>query len=561
MLIRKLKVTDFRTLESLDLDFTSLYSAICGANDSGKTNVVKAIRSLVKEEGPFYSNYAFDDPSCKDDYPKWKATEAPQKEIKLEITVELDRTRDAGFFEFICTQLSLAAKSDRLLVTIERTIRPDRADVRAISEGKEFVDLPAQEVLKKLQSSKSILFHNSTATERSYFYESSGIAGNIREITCHHEVLIEKMKKTVADGLEKISKSQQAELEGLIGRLRTKYKVGLSMPAFDLNYLPFSITLGDSKVEVPLGDWGSGTRNRTYILLNLFRARQIGDSERSAEKITPVIVIEEPESFLHPAAQAEFGRVLQDLAEEFQVQVIVTTHSPYLLNLRDSASNFLLQRRVENRQLRETERIDTGGDNWMAPFGQALGLDSKEFEPWRRLVLSSAKSILLVEGETDKAYFEMLRDESHGANRLMVTCEIAAYGGFGSLTNTVLLKFIMDRYESFFVTYDLDANQHVERTLRSLKLEKGKQYLPIGINAPGKKRIEGLLPEKVTTAVYSTHPDLVTALSGSREEREEADQTLKNLLLEEFKKQAIPGAEYYQHFYALTKTLNRVLPR
>jgi hypothetical protein len=37
-------------------------------------------------------------------------------------------------------------------------------------------------------------------------------------------------------------------------------------------------------------------------------------------------MIEEPECFLHPSAQAEFGRILRDLAEEFQVQVIITTH-------------------------------------------------------------------------------------------------------------------------------------------------------------------------------------------------------------------------------------------
>jgi hypothetical protein len=99
------------------------------------------------------------------------------------------------------------------------------------------------------------------------------------------------MKKMVSRGLAKISKSQQAEFEGLLGRLQTKYEVGLSMPSFDFSYLPFSITLGDRKFEVPLDDWGSGTKNRTLVLLTLFRARQIGDSEPSAAKITPVIIM------------------------------------------------------------------------------------------------------------------------------------------------------------------------------------------------------------------------------------------------------------------------------
>jgi predicted ATP-dependent endonuclease of OLD family len=111
-------------------------------------------------------------------------------------------------------------------------------------------------------------------------------------------------------------------------------------------------------------------------------------------------VVEEPESFLHPSAQAEFGRVLQDLAEEFQVQVIVTTHSPYLLNLKEPGSNILLRRHSAYRQLRETERVDTSEDNWMAPFGQALGLDAEEFKPWKSMVLAASDAILLVEGET-----------------------------------------------------------------------------------------------------------------------------------------------------------------
>ena len=79
------------------------------------------------------------------------------------------------------------------------------------------------------------------------------------------------------------------------------------MPAFDFTSVPFSVTLGQKKCDVPLDDWGSGTKHHTLILLTLFRAKQVGDSEASASKITPVIIIEEPESFLHPAAQAEFG--------------------------------------------------------------------------------------------------------------------------------------------------------------------------------------------------------------------------------------------------------------
>lgn len=563
MRLSSLTIRNYRTLESLDLVLPSLYAAICGPNDSGKTNVVRAIRALVRGESP--GPFVFSDEeefSLKDDYPKWKETEPAQREIAFEVAIELDKTRDTGFYQFVAKQLSIQEPEDPLRLSIAVAFRAERPEPAVVvtTAGSQYTDLNAQEVLKKLQSSRSILFHNSTETERRYVYPGGSVAGHIREITSQHESLVASMKKTVNRGLAKISKSQQAEFEGLLGRLQTKYKVGLSMPAFDFGYLPFSITLGDRKFEVPLDDWGSGTRNRTLVLLALFRARQIGDSEPSAAKITPVIIVEEPESFLHPSAQAEFGRVLQDLAEEFQVQVIVTTHSPYLLNLRDPASNILLRRRSTYRQLRETERVDTSDENWMAPFGQALGLDAEEFKPWKAMLLAGSDAILLVEGETDKEYFEMLRDQAHGANRLLVPGEVVSYEGTGALSNTVLLRFIKNRYRRFFVTFDLDAAERIEKTLKSLQLEKGTHYIPIGLSAPGKRNIEGLLPESVTTAVYGANPNLVqAATAGTKDEQDSAKNRLKKLLLDEFKNQATPGAEFFGNFYSLSKAINKGL--
>ncbi len=193
----------------------------------------------------------------------------------------------------------------------------------------------------------------------------------------------------------------------------------------------------------------------------------------------------------------------------------------------------------------------------MAPFGQALGLDAKEFAPWKQMMFAELDAILLVEGDTDKAYFELLRDPAHGENQLVADCEIVPYGGVGSISNTVLLKFIQDRFVRFFVTYDLDAADGLARTMSSLQLEKGKHHLPIGIDAPGKNCIEGLLPAVVQQAVYSANPDLVQALQSAKgDERKSASNKLKTLLLEEFTQQATPGEEYFGLFYPLVKDIN-----
>lgn len=466
MRLCELKIRNYRTLESLDIQLPSAYAAICGANDSGKTNVIRAIRTVVKGEGPGPFVFPPDEEelSIKDEFTKWKDTEPHKREISFEAAIELDPTRDFGFHQFVSKQLSIPVTADPLRLSIAVTYRPEKPEsiVLVSAQGKQYEGLNAQEVLKKLQSSRSIIFHNSTEIETRYVYPGRSVAGHIREITGQHQTLVESMKRTVTRGLAKISKAQQTEFENLLGRLQTKYRVGLSMPSFDFSYMPFSITLGDRKFEVPLDDWGSGTKNRTLVLLAMFRARQIGMADPSAAKITPVIIVEEPESFLHPSAQAEFGRVLQNLAEEFQVQVIVTTHSPYMLNLKDPTSNILLRRRTAYRQLRDTERVETSGENWMAPFGQALGLQADEFKPWKAMLLTGADAILLVEGETDKEYFEMLRSADHGSNRLRFQGDIVSYEGTGSLSNTVLLRFVKNRYPRFFVTFDLDAAERIE---------------------------------------------------------------------------------------------------
>jgi energy-coupling factor transporter ATP-binding protein EcfA2 len=563
MRLKAARIRNYRSIEAIHLDFHSTYTAICGPNDSGKTNVVRALRAIVR--GDIADSWFSDDDDeffRKDNYPKWLDGEQSKNEMAFELILELDRARDIGFYQFLKAQLSLSDPVDPLEVAISAQYKGDRPDpiVDVKVGGASYTGIDAGQILKKLQSSKIIIFHNSTETATGYIYSRRSVVGHIRDITGTHENVIESLKKQVSKGLARISRSQQAELENLLGRLKTKYKVGLSMAPFDLSYVPFSVTLGDRQVEVPLEDWGSGTRNRTMILLALFRAKQIATSEPSASKVTPVLIIEEPESFLHPSAQAEFGRVLQDLSEEFKVQVLVTTHSPYLLNLRDPDSNILLCRRTSYNQVRGTERVDTGGDSWMTPFGKALEIDTEEFKPWKDMLLAKSDCLLLVEGDTDKAYFEMLRKEGHGANRLSFSGDIIPYNGVGSLSNTVLLNFVKNTRRKFFVTYDLDASERIEKTLKSLQLEKGKHYLPIGQNAAGRRNVEGLLPDVVLKAVHEANADLVQAAAyGSRDEQDNARRRLKRKFLEHFRSVATPGTEYFGRFYSIVKTINRAL--
>jgi energy-coupling factor transporter ATP-binding protein EcfA2 len=556
MRITRLATTNYRTLEEVDLSFPSFYSAICGRNDCGKTNVVRAIRCLMKEDEPFHYS---DQPefSLKDDYTKWLDADPKARFIRVEIDLRISAESDTGLFEFIRDYLALEKVSGDLDLKLSVAHGSDGATVEVAAAGQRFDGLKAQEVLKRLQTSRTFLFHSSTDPHPRYRRGFRGVLGDISE---EYTGKLDDSKKSVDRVLRRIAREQQEQIEELLGRLADRYKVGLTIPSFDIRYFPYDITLGDRKVEVELDEWGSGTRNRTLVLLTIFRAKQVADSPTSASKVTPVIVVEEPESFLHPLAQAEFGRVLQDLAEEFKVQIIVTTHSPYLLSQDRPESNILLKRRVVRRQLRATEQADTSGARWMEPFALALGIADDEFRPWRELFFSKPGGLLLVEGDTDKEYFTLLRDAAHGSNCLEFDGEVFPYGGKDTLKNQALLRFIKDRFGAVFVTFDLDAEALVEKPLQALGFEKRRSYLAIGLDAPGKRSIEGLLPERVRTAVYGENPDLVQALTGSTEERKTAHRRLKRLLLDRFKQEGQPGEDYGK-LYEVARVVSKALKK
>lgn len=59
-----------------------------------------------------------------------------------------------------------------------------------------------------------------------------------------------------------------------------------------------------------------------------------------------LVLLEEPETSLHPSAQHEFGKYLIDVCIEKKHQILISTHSEYLLSALPSASRIYLDRSI-----------------------------------------------------------------------------------------------------------------------------------------------------------------------------------------------------------------------
>jgi predicted ATPase len=94
----------------------------------------------------------------------------------------------------------------------------------------------------------------------------------------------------------------------------------------------FKASLRKEKVETPLADFGLGTNQLLPIIFSL-SVHRYGyiNSVYDEELIPRTLVIEEPESNLHPAMQSKLADMFVEATNKFKVQIIAETHSEYLI--------------------------------------------------------------------------------------------------------------------------------------------------------------------------------------------------------------------------------------
>lgn len=169
-----------------------------------------------------------------------------------------------------------------------------------------------------------------------------------------------------------------------------------------------------------------------------------------------IVAVEEPEAFLHPSLQRTIARTL--LAEEYGYKTFVSTHSPILVEESKYESIVL----AVDGTIREPRKE---GDQRQSEIHTAI-LSGQGAE------MLFATSVLLVEGEGDRAFFEGLRrrlakqDSSGSIDNLYVV----QVGGKTSFGPWIRLLRALNRGPgagpiSYLIVPDGDATSDVQRAL------------------------------------------------------------------------------------------------
>jgi energy-coupling factor transporter ATP-binding protein EcfA2 len=554
--INYIAAKNYRTLEDFEVSFGSNYSTLSGHNNAGKSCVLQLMVGLFEKFentrfshlGGFSLNYA-------EDFTQW--VEKGEDPISIEFGIELTISDDPMMIAFIAkiATMDFTEKTKiELKVSIEVNSKNQKIKSMII-ENEPVPDLVCDEILEKFSSSRGLIIHNS-APSRSDYYTLSRY-GDYYELDFSTEEQddIRKAETTLQNRVQKYARSHKDELNEVLGKLTQKFDVEFTTLQSESYSRPVTINLKDKHVKVPLSGWGSGTQNRTRILMSILRAKKHA-SENTGQKVTPVIIIEEPESFLHPTAQAEFGRILEELSNDLGIQIVAATHSPYMLNQSEPKSNFLLCRKLYRGKQTKTEILPSEGDKWMAPFAEHLGVIPPEFESWKDVFGLKGQQVVLVEGKLDVGYFEFLYEKFNSICKLPNDLRFESYGGMGALKNTTLLKFALRSLGRTYITFDLDVDKECSNALEKLGLKRHHDFTTVGLDTDGFKCIEGLLPERISAVVYSRNVELIQKLqSGDTKVRNEAKNTLKNRLLEEFKQHDDYTEQELRHFVVLSKKI------
>lgn len=120
------------------------------------------------------------------------------------------------------------------------------------------------------------------------------------------------------------------ELKGLVDEQygQATYRFNFGLPDASVFMKQGSLHVDDGAGETPIS--GKGTGMQRAVALGLIQLYARSAAIVDAENTTPLILmLDEPETWLHPSAQLRLGDALNRIGEK--EQVFILTHSPYLI--------------------------------------------------------------------------------------------------------------------------------------------------------------------------------------------------------------------------------------
>lgn len=457
--VQKLEIQNLRNFEYALLDLSSKRLVLLGGNNSGKTGALLLLNWVFN----ICDEFLLEDRRTISDQEKIllipaRNTKKKARRITLHLRFQDGRTARkyrAGGHPDADVQLRLSYRVTPRQRIIAR-LGPARKGEPVKSHPK------AIELFKLLRS--KIDFH----LIPSFRDAGSGRFADVFKQSVHAPIADRLTHKTVGGTreeyrkvkawLKRLEKITETSTDALVSTMKQFLPPGLAKDlviSFDADHEKTAEWMAkNTKLRISTGDHDSLMVDQTSVgsgLQSLLYAAIIQESLKG-EKKKIFLAFEEPEAFLHPSAQRIVARQMLDL--EGVNKIIITTHSPIIVEEAQYRDLCV----VRDGRFYSGPRVDERTNSLFSSLMTGHGIE-----------MMFGASILLVEGEGDRQFFEKLRRrlaKFHGRG-LADQLYVAPVGGNNRFSPwlQLLMSFSAgsDPMYSWLVVADNDASTAVRK--------------------------------------------------------------------------------------------------
>lgn len=445
MYIKELNLINFRGFKkSTKIQFTNDINVIVGANNSGKTTVIKALELLFSDNSS--KKLSIDDFNHNTSIKELKAS-PPKIVISAKLIESEDEEEYSEDLITVSTWLTKIEKPYEAIITYEFALpEKEEDDYKSIIgnlESKEiedywseiettflrkytpklFIGNPEHRTLIDSDSIRKFDYQYLDAirdVERDLFTGRNTLLKEVIDFYMDYDIKIDgKLNKD--DKHEQILKRKKdfsKKADVLISDLHKRMSGGKKemlkyaeetgadfdniTPSFDGKILDTElysalrlVVENKTGIKLPATRNGLGYNNLIYISLLLAKMQKNASGEYMGNnaKVFPILAIEEPEAHLHPNMQYKLLKFLNENSKHEVRQIFITTHSPNITAAVDLDSIIVLYKDKAETKIAYPGKVfseseeDQASKNYVGRFLDVTKAD-----------MFFAKSIIFVEG-------------------------------------------------------------------------------------------------------------------------------------------------------------------
>lgn len=475
-MIKKVTVQNFRSLKNISLSFEEDITVIVGENDCGKSSVIDVVKNVFNNESvgldDFYhgTNEIVFEIEIEDRTIIKKIKQKDEQVLSPEILIKISRDLITKINEDIQSESfellgeteqkeKLKQYADDLGVKYAGNIGANTLKERVIKRIEEFSGADDSDLVisGKIPDSLIYFLDGKHFEDVKTFFSEMFFKNKKRGIWSEETESGMSIQDVIKSKLEEYSSNLSTEIaeKGIKDKLKSFLPEleGINIKStFEPRDIQIDLKvqlLEESGEEINFDKKGDGTKRKITMAL-LEYGKEIN------KDLNPIYILDEPDTHLHVRSQIDLLKILRNFAEN-DAQVILTTHSPFILNSVDPRQVKLL---VNNG---ETRLIPIDSDEEVERSLNALGIEN--------LNLFFSRKILIVEGETEEKFIPIVQKRFFGVNLYNIMVKLVNRRSITDIPRFAEVLSIFVKPDDIYILTDNDGDNETIELIDNLEID------------------------------------------------------------------------------------------